>query len=212
MWTQYTRQCSRRKFLGGVALSRGRRGSLVCLLGRSPRSRRPRRRVLGCIRRPVSATAPNTSPKSCCTAKGSPRSTTSRSPGRHLQRDLPPPVFQGIDITTTFAPTAIIQVGIKSRSSCSVACTSAVTSCLGRNGSAPSVTSRGRLSPPPSTGAHHLFVATMARHVGLNPHTDIHWVLRQPAESIQLLAAGQIDALVGFPPLPQKSVPRRSGT
>jgi NitT/TauT family transport system substrate-binding protein len=51
----------------------------------------------------------------------------------------------------------------------------------------------------------------MAQYVGLNPHTDITWVLHPPAESIQLLAEGKIDALVGFPPVPQELRARKIG-
>jgi NitT/TauT family transport system substrate-binding protein len=111
----------------------------------------------------------------------------------------------GIDITTTFAPTAIIQVDtgvpLVVLGGVHVGCyelfgTERVRAIRDLKGKT--------VAAPEKGGAHHLFVATMAQYVGLNPHTDIHWVLRQPAESIQLLAAGQIDALVGFPPLPQE--------
>jgi NitT/TauT family transport system substrate-binding protein len=44
----------------------------------------------------------------------------------------------------------------------------------------------------------------MAQYVGLDPRRDINWVLHPPSESIQLLAEGKIDALVGFPPVPQE--------
>jgi NitT/TauT family transport system substrate-binding protein len=64
---------------------------------------------------------------------------------------------------------------------------------------------------PEQGGGHQLFVASMAQYVGLRPHTDITWVLHPPAESIQLLAEGQIDALVGFPPVPQELRAREIG-
>jgi NitT/TauT family transport system substrate-binding protein len=64
---------------------------------------------------------------------------------------------------------------------------------------------------PEQGGGHHLFVASMAQYVGLSPHTDIHWVLHPPAESIPLLAEGKIDALVGFPPVPQELRARKIG-
>jgi NitT/TauT family transport system substrate-binding protein len=60
-------------------------------------------------------------------------------------------------------------------------------------------------------GGAHLFVASMAQYVGLSPHTDITWVLHPPAESIQRLAEGQIDALAGFPPVPQELRARKIG-
>ena len=57
---------------------------------------------------------------------------------------------------------------------------------------------------PEHGGVHHLFLASMAQYVGLDPRKDINWVLQPPAESVQLLAEGKIDALVGFPPVPQE--------
>jgi NitT/TauT family transport system substrate-binding protein len=57
---------------------------------------------------------------------------------------------------------------------------------------------------PEQGGVHHLFLASMAQYVGLDPRKDITWVLHPPAESIPLLAEGKIDALVGFPPVPQE--------
>jgi len=47
--------------------------------------------------------------------------------------------------------------------------------------------------------------------VGLHPHTDITWVLHPPAEAIPLLAEEKIDALVGFPPVPQELRARKIG-
>ncbi len=64
---------------------------------------------------------------------------------------------------------------------------------------------------PEQGGDHHLFVASMAQYVGLHPHTDITWVLHPPAEAIQLLAEEKIDALVGFPPVPQELRARKIG-
>jgi NitT/TauT family transport system substrate-binding protein len=57
---------------------------------------------------------------------------------------------------------------------------------------------RGLELPP------HVFLASMAAYVGLDPAKDIHWVVYPPAEAMQLLADGQIDAFMGFPPEPQE--------
>jgi NitT/TauT family transport system substrate-binding protein len=64
---------------------------------------------------------------------------------------------------------------------------------------------------PELGGTHHLFLASMAQYVGLDPRTDIQWAVHPPAESIQLLADGRIDALVGFPPVPQELRARQIG-
>ena len=52
-------------------------------------------------------------------------------------------------------------------------------------------------------GAEHVFIASVAAHVGLRPQQDITWAVNPPDESIRLLSAGQIDAFLGFPPVPQ---------
>jgi NitT/TauT family transport system substrate-binding protein len=53
-------------------------------------------------------------------------------------------------------------------------------------------------------GAEHVFIASMAAHVGLNPQQDMTWVVNPPDVSIRLLREGQIDAFLGFPPVPQE--------
>jgi NitT/TauT family transport system substrate-binding protein len=49
-----------------------------------------------------------------------------------------------------------------------------------------------------------LYLAIMAAYVGLNPLKDINWVNYPPAESVQLLAEGKIDAFLAFPPFAQE--------
>jgi NitT/TauT family transport system substrate-binding protein len=50
----------------------------------------------------------------------------------------------------------------------------------------------------------HAFLVTVLRHVGLDPHKDVHVVVQPPTQAMQLLADRQIDAFVGFPPEPQE--------
>jgi NitT/TauT family transport system substrate-binding protein len=52
-------------------------------------------------------------------------------------------------------------------------------------------------------GPDHVFLASMLAYVGLAPQQDVHWVTHPFAESTHLLAAGQIDAVLAFPPQPQ---------
>jgi NitT/TauT family transport system substrate-binding protein len=63
----------------------------------------------------------------------------------------------------------------------------------------------------PLGSASHILLASMAAYVGLDPHRDIQWVFHSPAESMQLLAAGQIDAYLAFPPEPQELRAKRIG-
>ena len=64
---------------------------------------------------------------------------------------------------------------------------------------------------PEPNSAHQLFVASLATYVGLDPARDIKFVFHPPADSIGLLADGKIDALMGFPPLPQELRERKIG-
>jgi NitT/TauT family transport system substrate-binding protein len=50
----------------------------------------------------------------------------------------------------------------------------------------------------------HIFLASMAAYVGLDPRTDIHWVFHPMAEAERLLAEGKIDAWMAGPPFAQQ--------
>jgi NitT/TauT family transport system substrate-binding protein len=119
-----------------------------------------------------------------------------------IQRDL---ASGALDISTTFAPLSIIQVDagppILFLGGVHVGCfelfgTAQVRAIKDLKGKTVAVPEHG--------GTHHLFLASMAQYVGLDPRKDIHWVLQSSTESIPLLAAGKIDALIGFPPVPQE--------
>jgi NitT/TauT family transport system substrate-binding protein len=51
--------------------------------------------------------------------------------------------------------------------------------------------------------SQYTFVSTIAAHVGLDPIKDIRWVTSSSPKPIELFAAGEIDAFLGFPPEPQ---------
>jgi NitT/TauT family transport system substrate-binding protein len=55
------------------------------------------------------------------------------------------------------------------------------------------------------------FISSMAVQVGLDPAKDIYWAEKSGEEAIQLLAAGKVDAYLGFPPEPQEMRARRIG-
>jgi NitT/TauT family transport system substrate-binding protein len=65
---------------------------------------------------------------------------------------------------------------------------------------------RGLRTPP------HVFLASMAAYVGLDPGQDINWVVHPPGEAMGLLADGKIDALIAFPPDPQDLRAKRIGS
>lgn len=57
----------------------------------------------------------------------------------------------------------------------------------------------------------HLFLSTMAAHVGLDPATDIRWVTSSSIPPKDLFADGKVDAFLGFPPDPQELRARKIG-
>jgi NitT/TauT family transport system substrate-binding protein len=59
--------------------------------------------------------------------------------------------------------------------------------------------------------AQHVFLASIATSVGLDPNRDIDWVDHPPADAKRLLAEGKIDAFLGFPPDPQELRARKIG-
>jgi NitT/TauT family transport system substrate-binding protein len=71
---------------------------------------------------------------------------------------------------------------------------------------------KGRtVAVPGLTSPHYVFLASMAAYVGVDPKRDINFVIYPAAESMQLLAEGKIDALVGFPPVPQELREKKIG-
>ena len=59
--------------------------------------------------------------------------------------------------------------------------------------------------------SQHVFLASIATSVGLDPNRDINWVDHPPAEGKRLLAEGKIDAYLGFPPDPQELRAKKVG-
>ncbi len=64
--------------------------------------------------------------------------------------------------------------------------------------------------PGLSTGLY-IFVASMLTYVGLDPDKDVRWVTRPSIELMELFAAGEIDAFLGFAPVPQQLRARNIG-
>jgi NitT/TauT family transport system substrate-binding protein len=71
---------------------------------------------------------------------------------------------------------------------------------------------KGRtVAVPNLSGSHYMFVASMVTHIGLDPNRDINWVTLPFGESIEELAAGRVDALIGFAPVPQELREKKIG-
>ena len=59
--------------------------------------------------------------------------------------------------------------------------------------------------------SQHMFLASIATYVGLDPVKDINWVASPSVKPMELFAAGQIDAFLGLPPEPQELRARKVG-
>ncbi len=57
----------------------------------------------------------------------------------------------------------------------------------------------------------HVFLASMVAHVGLDPRRDVNFVAHPAVEAKRLLAAGKVDAYLGFPPDPQELRAKKIG-
>jgi NitT/TauT family transport system substrate-binding protein len=61
-----------------------------------------------------------------------------------------------------------------------------------------------------SVGVHslgsgpHLFLASIATYVGLDPARDINWIVNPKIKPKELFLRGEVDAFMGFPPDPQE--------
>jgi NitT/TauT family transport system substrate-binding protein len=71
---------------------------------------------------------------------------------------------------------------------------------------------RGKTLAVPWRGSGpETFIATILAYVGIDPRRDVSFVVHPADESVRLLAAGAIDAYLGFPPTPQELRARRIG-
>jgi NitT/TauT family transport system substrate-binding protein len=59
--------------------------------------------------------------------------------------------------------------------------------------------------------SQHVFLASIATYVGLDPLKDINWVTSPSVKPMELFAEGKIDAFLGFPPEPQELRARHLG-
>jgi NitT/TauT family transport system substrate-binding protein len=71
---------------------------------------------------------------------------------------------------------------------------------------------KGKTVAVPQLGApQHVFLASMLAYVGLAPRKDVRFITPKWPEVMDLLAQGQIDAYLGFPPEPQELRARKIG-
>jgi NitT/TauT family transport system substrate-binding protein len=69
---------------------------------------------------------------------------------------------------------------------------------------------KGRVVAIPGYGSiPHVFLASIATSVGIDPGKDIAWAIHSSAEAKKLLAEGKVDGFLAFPPDPQELRARR---
>ncbi len=61
------------------------------------------------------------------------------------------------------------------------------------------------------TSGQYVFISSLLKYVGLDPRTDVNWVVHPPAEGRRLLAEGKVDAYLGWPPEPQELKAKKIG-
>ena len=71
---------------------------------------------------------------------------------------------------------------------------------------------RGKTAAVESLGGpEHVFLASIAAYVGLDPQRDIKWSTQPAIESVRLFTEGKVDAFLGFPPQAQELRAKKIG-
>jgi len=117
-----------------------------------------------------------------------------------------------VDITSSFVPTDLVHIDVGDPL---VILAGIHIGCVGLFGSArvkstpdlkgKTVAVSGRRTD------EHLFISMFAAHVGLDPQTDINWVITRWVDNVRLLTEGKIDAFMAGPPLSLEMQEKRIG-
>jgi NitT/TauT family transport system substrate-binding protein len=203
MRIQHARQCSRRRFLGGLTLA-GTAG----LLGLCPRPVRaeppPETTTLKLVYIPATCTSSQYIAEELLQAEGFTEVQYVRVEGgvtgayRALASgaaDLNQ-LFGGGFITRVDAGDPIVMLAGVHVGCFELFAAPRIRTLRDLKGKSVAVTELG--------SGRHLFFASMAAYVGLDPQQDIHWVTHPAAESMALFAEGKIDAFQAWPPEPQE--------
>jgi NitT/TauT family transport system substrate-binding protein len=209
MRTQHASQFSRRRFLGGLALA-GTAG------------------LLGLHARPVAAQPPPETPKltlvqvpSLCVAPQYVAEELLQAEGFHEVQyvktiagaaNMRALATGEADLSTDFAGPFVLSVDAHNPT---VALAGVHVGCFELFGTERVHAIRDlkgkTVAVPALESTQHVFLASIVAYVGMDPRQDIHWVTHPRAEAKQLLAEGEIDAFLGFPPDPQELRAKRIG-
>ena len=209
MRTYHARQFSRRRFLGGVTLA-----GAVGLLGGHPR--------------PIAAEPPPETtritlfqPPGICTAPVAVAEALLSAEGFHEVRYVP--VISGVDssrklatgeadFSLNFSPPLAIALDTDQAG---VVLAGIHVGCMEVVAREPLRTIRDlkgkRVAVWALGSVPHLFLAAMVAHVGMDPASDIEWVLHPPSTHVEPFLEGKIDILIVFPPQAQELRARQIG-
>ena len=117
-----------------------------------------------------------------------------------------------IDLTLHFSPTTLIPIDAGERITLIAGIHVGCFELFGAEGIRSIASLKGKTVAIPELGTSpHLFLSTMAAHVGLDPAKDIRWITSPSILPLELFADGKVDAFLGFPPDPQELRSRNIG-
>ena len=201
MRTQHARPCSRRSFLGRMTLA-GTAGLLGLSTRRVAAEPPPETTRLRLVRRSPLCVAPEYVAEDLLQGEGFTEVRYVEAESFvHSQQAL---VTGEADLTMLFSPPFLLRLAagdpLVVLAGVHVGCfelfgTARVRSIRDLKGKTAAVNGLG--------GPEHVFIASMAAYVGVDPDKDIHWLTYPRAEAMQLFEEGKIDAYLGIPPDPQ---------
>jgi NitT/TauT family transport system substrate-binding protein len=202
MSPQHTRRLSRRRFLGGVTLV-GTAGLLGLCPGRGAAEPPPETTTLRLVRNPGICVAAEYVAEELLHGEGF---TAVQYVQQATAAEKEPALAAGeVDLTQVFSasflPHLEAGVPIVLLAGVHVGCfelfgTERVRAIRDLKGKTVAVSALG--------APEHVFLASMAAHVGLAPRTDISWVTYPLTEAVQRLTEGKIDAFMAGPPFLQE--------
>lgn len=106
-----------------------------------------------------------------------------------------------VDISLSFVPTAVVHIEsgapVVILAGSHIGCTEVVGGAQVRS----TVELKGKTVAIPKVGTdEQIFISIFAAYVGLNPRTDINWVIHPHSDDVRLLTEGKIDAFMSGPP------------
>jgi NitT/TauT family transport system substrate-binding protein len=191
----------RRQFIKGVSALAGTSGLLGYDIRPSAAEPPPETRKLRIFEGPVTCIAPQYVAKELLYSEGFTDVQYVKYPS-DTQLWPPENLLAGeVDITLSFVPTDIVHIDagapVVVLAGSHIGCVELVVNNQIRSTSE----LKGKTVAISKLGSdEQIFISMFAAYVGLNPQKDINWVIHPPADEVQLLTEGKIDAFMSGPP------------